>query len=500
MKIHISINEYLESGNITSIYEFPDNYIIDFALDSYEFRDLFFDFSKSQEEKFQYFFSQSNPKRHYIYMVSRLASMILNTYNDIDINPLILKQAISSSNQNENDVQIYDYFFKSIVQDNLTVSDIIRQSIEYVKNAFENSIDSGTSFEAFLKVGDSVYIEGSLLLPTTNSHVDFTNSLNNVYIPIHNGNLPVIIKFTNSKNIDVYDSIQTDELLQNKVDVDIFNEIVNQLQYISFTTEALSLKADAVTVSNIESRVFSNESRLRLLTSTETQSTFSKDLGILGNLSLPSHPNIDSSITTIENDITHLETTSSTIESDITVLKTRVTNTETNTTDNQNTIIDLETRLLSTETSTSTLEQDITDLGTRVTQTETTTSSNQSDIADLQTQVSQIQNDADTLETSVADIEKTQSDINDFSTRLLVTETSMNLIQGNVTDLDTRVTNTETIAETIQSNVTDLITRVTDSETIISTNLQNDITTLQTNTITNQNNITNLETRNDDTE
>lgn len=187
MKIYISIQDAYISSSITNIQKFPVDYVIRFNLNSYQFKELFFDFSRTQDERFRNFFSENHPSNNYITLASRLCSIILNTHDDININPIILKQSINTNTNDTNDIEIYNYFFNSIVQENITVADYIENTLRDIKLAYESQNNLNNLFESYLQVGDSIYIEGSLNLPTNQENVIFRDISNNVYTPLYNG-------------------------------------------------------------------------------------------------------------------------------------------------------------------------------------------------------------------------------------------------------------------------------------------------------------------------
>ena len=169
---------------------------------------------------------------------SDISILVKNTYNDVDINPVALETACSKNGD------IFNYFFSSncifrrddgddnaITHDDdsalyddttstsgssMKVYQVIGRELDnmisrnYLSTSEDNSSAPDTSYDDLddyyaifendfwdnVTEGDSIFIEGSFLVPTTYSYTP-----QNSYDPVGSGNLPVILQFVCSDTV-----------------------------------------------------------------------------------------------------------------------------------------------------------------------------------------------------------------------------------------------------------------------------------------------------------
>lgn len=182
-------------------------------------------------QRFEIFFNRQLYNNHNT-IASDITTLIANTYNDIDINPVTLETACATNGS------IFNYFIKSEVQFNLNdvpyeedkyddkdtsgtsmlVYEMIGRELDNMisRNIFsisedkmvpDNSYDDldtlytiyGDEFWRNIKIGDSIFIEGSFLIPEQRS-------------------LPVILQFV-CTDYDIYQTNNIIQSIQNELTV-----------------------------------------------------------------------------------------------------------------------------------------------------------------------------------------------------------------------------------------------------------------------------------------
>jgi len=192
-----------------------------------------------------FFSSQLN---NYNNLASDVTDLVANTYNDVEINPVLLESACKADPQNaSSDGAIFKYFFESNAFMNglpvtdsssdvdygaldaadsssdgktyLRVYEVIAREIDNMisRNLMEstsinpayNELDvlfeaENDAFWKNLQEGDSIFIEGSFNVPTNIKSPTWTLPNDSTsYSPVGNGNLPIILQFVNS-NVATY--------------------------------------------------------------------------------------------------------------------------------------------------------------------------------------------------------------------------------------------------------------------------------------------------------
>ena len=252
-KLFVRIDKELTQNESSSFLQenpgYPVDNVIQIKLSKEYFVDLFRDTGMqtssidvserydavSLMSRFENFFDASL-YNNYNSLASDITTLINNTYNDIDINPVKLEEACKTNGD------IFDYFLKSetiyrrldlstddsLVYDDETTSygdhanqggamlvyEAIGRELDnmisrnmlstsedmvYPDNSYDDLDNLYTiyqnSFWDNIQVGDSVIIEGSFLLPTRKAAMNYPG-----YSIIGNGNLPIILQFVCSDN------------------------------------------------------------------------------------------------------------------------------------------------------------------------------------------------------------------------------------------------------------------------------------------------------------
>lgn len=251
---------------------YPIDNVIQIKLSKLSFVDLFKDNtitssnpstrynSQSLLERLSLFFNKHLTDNHNS-LASDITILISNTYNDVDINPVNLENACASNGD------IFNYFFKSNVShsnQDVIIDEDIDDSNLYNDNTYQNSrsimvyemiareLDNMISrniydtsselygeldhyyhsenFWNFIQEGDSIFIEGSFIIPTAIIQKQYKNNLDEKYDIIGTGNLPVILQFVCS-NMDIYSTNNTvqnvQKILTTNSNYDISSYIVN---------------------------------------------------------------------------------------------------------------------------------------------------------------------------------------------------------------------------------------------------------------------------------
>ena len=178
-------------------------------------------------------FFTSEKYNNYNNFASDITTLILNTYNDIDINPVKLEKACKKDGQifnyfflsptiidyeNSNDIQnMYDDISSQV--GGIKVYQLIAREIDNMTSRnlnLDNLLQQSTSFEYQysdleqlytlyndefwnnLQVGDSIFIEGSFNVPTSKVKNTYKNQTNSNYDIIGIGNIPIIVQFVYS--------------------------------------------------------------------------------------------------------------------------------------------------------------------------------------------------------------------------------------------------------------------------------------------------------------
>ena len=180
-------------------------------------------------------FFTSEKYNNYNNFASDITTLILNTYNDIDINPVKLEKACKKNGdifnyfflsntkinyENQNNIQ-YMYDDTSSQVGNIKVYQLIAREIDNMISRninTDNLSQQSTSFEYQysdldqlytvyndefwnnLQVGDSIFIEGSFKVPTSQQIKTYKNQKNENYNIIGTGNIPIIVQFVYSNN------------------------------------------------------------------------------------------------------------------------------------------------------------------------------------------------------------------------------------------------------------------------------------------------------------
>jgi hypothetical protein len=247
-KLFVSIDKELTETDSSSFFQenpgYPIDNVIQIKLSKEYFIDLFRDTQMQTSSidvserydasallgRFENFFD-GTLYNNYNSFASDISILVNNTYNDIDINPIKLEEACKTNGN------IFNYFFKSetiyrrndlstddsLVYDENTTSygnpvnpggkmlvyeaigreldNMISRNIlstsedmVYPDNSYDDLDNLYTiyqnSFWDNIRVGDSVIIEGSFLLPTKKETMIYSN-----YSIIGNGNIPIIVQF-----------------------------------------------------------------------------------------------------------------------------------------------------------------------------------------------------------------------------------------------------------------------------------------------------------------
>lgn len=234
---------------------YPIDNVIQIKLSKNSFIDLFKDNSISSSdsstrynstkllERLALFFNK-HLTDNYNSLASDITTLILNEYNDIDINPVNLENACATNGD------IYNYFFKSEVihsNKNVIINENIDDSDLYNDNTYQNSrnimvyemiareldnmisrnipISSSYNYDQldyfyysenfwnYIQEGDSIFIEGSFNVPTNKETKTYKNQFSEDYVMNNLANLPVILQFI-CTNIDVYSTNNTVQNVQ----------------------------------------------------------------------------------------------------------------------------------------------------------------------------------------------------------------------------------------------------------------------------------------------
>jgi hypothetical protein len=254
-KLHVSILDHLEpSSSIMQTHlGYPVDNVIQIKLSSDSFRALFRDASlnigttsgrdvsqrysaASLLQRLKGFFSRSGSLHNYNNLASDITTLIVNTYSDVDVNPVTLESACAT------DGSIFNYFFQSAAEwdstsvasgtstehgeahtgvplkvyqmmarelDNMISRNIWSTSEDMMipDNSYDDLDDlyalAEDNFWANSKEGDSIFIEGSFKVPTRLADKTYSSkgrdNASAAYEPVGEGNLPVIIQFVQSQ-------------------------------------------------------------------------------------------------------------------------------------------------------------------------------------------------------------------------------------------------------------------------------------------------------------
>lgn len=259
-KLYVSINDQLDIDNtlMKEYMGYPIDNVIQIKLSEASFKSLFKDPGMLTTEpvspgmrynavgligRLSSFFSRNGQFNNYNNLASDITILVNNTFNDVDVNAVTLESACTT------DGTIFDYFLKSEAQwggdpvslagettseygtsgeTNCLVYEMIAREIDNMisRNVESTSEDMGTSGllqpdgsydaldaqytianDAFwneLQEGDSIFIEGSFLVPTKKGVPEYKSidrmGVETTYTPVGTGNLPVILQFVNSQS------------------------------------------------------------------------------------------------------------------------------------------------------------------------------------------------------------------------------------------------------------------------------------------------------------
>lgn len=254
-KLHVSILDNFDATDgslMESHLGYPIDNVIQVKLSPSSFKALFRDTvmttsatpdvqqrydSDALLERLRSFFDRGTGLHNYNNLASDITTLIQNTYNDVDVNPVTLESACVK------DGTIFDYFFKSSAQwqgssisssgemdeeygdhtgDPIKVYQLMAREIDNMisRNLLSTSEDgivpdnSYDDLDALYTIaeeafwdnsqeGDSIYIEGSFLVPTKMTEKSYASlardGSESAYDPVGAGNLPVILQFVNSQ-------------------------------------------------------------------------------------------------------------------------------------------------------------------------------------------------------------------------------------------------------------------------------------------------------------
>ena len=264
-KLFVSIKDaYTPTSDIMEQHKgYPIDNVIQIKLDASAFKQLFRDdtpMSTSVESRYQApglltrfgdFFSGS--RSNYNNFASDITTLINNTYNDIDVNPVALENACktngaifnywiksetqhrhnpssdeeygSSEDLTTNEEQTDEYGSPTTTGSSLQVYEVIARELDNMISRGVNTNNLSTSLEADysdldalytiaeeafwaednMQQGDSIFIEGSFDVPTANdktnwkqNDVESGSKGTDDYEVIGSANLPIIVQFVHS--------------------------------------------------------------------------------------------------------------------------------------------------------------------------------------------------------------------------------------------------------------------------------------------------------------
>lgn len=260
-KLYVSVDQSLTVGSemMKPFVGYPIDNVIQIKLSEDSFKSLFKDTlmstsvvdaserynSEALLNRFKAFFGKT--LNNYNNLASDITILVNNTFNDVDVNPVALEAACVT------DGTIFDYFLKSDAQwnsnpvsvagenvdeygevtgrttsSNCLVYEMIAREIDNMisRNIASTSEDmestsvlqpdgsfdlldeqytiANEAFWTSLSEGDSIFIEGSFVVPTRKTlPADYYKSIDRngteaTYTPVGSGNLPIILQFVNS--------------------------------------------------------------------------------------------------------------------------------------------------------------------------------------------------------------------------------------------------------------------------------------------------------------